>query len=172
MRTSLLSLLLLAFILAGCGRQPSLKNNPEALTPAQAAQVVDGVRAFMQTVAHDVTQDGPAAWRKHFADSPAFFMASEGQMAFPDSTSATIAIHDLALDIKHIELVWGDSLRVDPLTPALAVVAAPWREVRVNAAGQRVEETGFFTGVTEYRAGRWQFRDVHWSIAPAPSPAH
>ena len=33
----------------------------------------DSVRRFTATVAHDVTQDGPVAWRKHFADSPDFF---------------------------------------------------------------------------------------------------
>lgn len=41
------------------------------------AAVEDGVRRFTVTVAHDVTEEGPVAWRKHFADSPAFFYGGE-----------------------------------------------------------------------------------------------
>ncbi len=168
MRTCLCAILLPALALAACSREPISPSAPQSLTPAGTAQVEDGVRAFMQTVAHDVTQDGPAAWRKHFVDSPAFFMAVDGRMVFPNSAAATKGIHDVSLEIKHIELVWGSDLRVDPLTPELAVVATSWHEVQVNAAGKRVDETGFFTGVAEYRDGRWQLRDAHWSDAPPP----
>jgi hypothetical protein len=31
-----------------------------------------------------------------------------------------------------------------------------------------VEESGFFTGTAEYRSGRWQFRNAHWSVAAPP----
>jgi len=54
-------------------------------------------------------------------------------------------------------------VRVDPLTHEFAMVAAPWREVQVDTAGHRVDESGFFRAITEYRGGRWQFRDAHWS---------
>jgi hypothetical protein len=141
------------------------------MTAASAAAVEGSVRAFAQAVAHDITQEGPAAWRRHFADSREFFMASEGRLVFPNSASATAAIQDLARTIKHIELRWGDDLRVDPLTPDLAVVAASYREIRLNTDGSRVEEAGFFTGTTEQRDGRWQFRNAHWSVAGPPQPA-
>jgi hypothetical protein len=84
-------------------------------------------------------------------------------MAFPNSESATAGIQGLARTIKRIELKWGDDLRVDPLTPDLAVMATTWREVQMDAAGKRVDEAGFFTAIAEHREGRWQFRDVHWS---------
>jgi hypothetical protein len=71
-----------------------------SLTPARAAAVEDGVRAFTQAVAHDVTHDGPAAWRKHFSDSPSFFMADEGRLVFPNSAVATVGIQDLARTIQ------------------------------------------------------------------------
>jgi hypothetical protein len=119
----------------------------------------------MQMVAHDVTQQGPRAWREHFADSPAFFMAVNGSMAFADSAAATTGIQGAAQAIPHIELAWGSDLRVDPLTPELAVVATSWREVQVNPAGKRTDSSGFFTGVAEQRNGSWQFRDAHWSEA-------
>jgi len=170
MRTSLCVFLLAGMAVTGCRLQPAATDQPQPLTSTRAAQVENGVRVFMQAVAHDVTQEGPMAWRKYFADSPAFFMAVDGRMVFADSAAASKGIHDAALDIKHIELVWNGDLRIDPLTPELAVVATPWHEVQVNAEGKRVDEDGFFTGVAEYRDGRWQFRNAHWSLI-APPPA-
>jgi hypothetical protein len=170
MRTWLCALLLATVTSIGCYRQTRLSSESRSLTPASAVIIEDGVRGFMQAVANDITLDGPAAWRKQFADSPSFFMAADGQMVFPNSAAATKGIHDLALDIKQIELVWSSDLRVDPLAPDLAVVAAPYREVRVNTRGLRVEDAGFFTGIVEYQDGRWQLRDCHWSV-PAHPPA-
>ena len=172
MRRWLYALTLTALTLTGCNCHSTSSRGPQVLTTTSSSQVESGVRSFMRDVARDVTQEGPSAWRKHFSDSPAFFMASEGQMAFPNSEAATKGIHDFALGIKHMELVWGDDLRVDPLTSDLAVVAVPWQEVRVDIAGKRVEESGFFTGVVESRDGRWQFRDAHWSVAVPPPDAH
>ena len=43
----------------------------------------------------DVNQRGPEAWRSHFAESPAFFMASEGRLVFPSSDAATQGIEEL-----------------------------------------------------------------------------
>jgi hypothetical protein len=80
------------------------------------------------------------------ADSPAFFMAVNGRMAFPNTAAATTRIEGVSKEIKHIELKWGDDLRVDPLTPDLAVVPAPYHEVHVHAAGNTVNHTGFQIG--------------------------
>jgi hypothetical protein len=123
------------------------------------------VKTFAQEVARDVSAEGPSAWRKHFADSPAFFMAVNGRMAFPNSAAATTGIEGVSKEITHIELKWGDDLRVDPLTPDLAVIAASYHEVQVHAAGNTVNDNGFFTAVAEKRDGHWQFRDAHWSSA-------
>jgi hypothetical protein len=163
MRFSLRALLLCAGLSTGCGHLAPGESQP--LTAQQSAAVTQSVRAFSQTVAADITREGPAAWRRHFSDSPPFFMASEGHLVFPDSASATAAIRDLTRSIKRIELKWGDDLRVDPLAPNLAVLAASYHEDQVNADGSRVNESGFFTGVTEFRDGRWQFRNAHWSVA-------
>ena len=171
MRPWLCACALAAIALAGCGRTPDPANVPQSQTAASAAQVEDSVRAFMQTVAHDVTEGGPIAWREHFSDGPAFFMAVDGHMVFPSGEAAAAGIQGVALQIKHIELVWNGDVRVDPLTPELAVIATPWHEVQVNAAGTRIEESGFLTGIAEYRKGHWQFRDVHWSLAAPVSAA-
>ena len=87
---------------------------PAALTPQQSAAVDSGVRTFMQAVSHDVTQDGPTAWRNFFADGPAFFMASEGKLQFASGAAAANAIQNLPASITKIQLSWGDDLRVDP----------------------------------------------------------
>ena len=165
--------LLIAMLAALAGRAATsaAPTEPQSLSQSQSAAVESAVRAFVQTVAHDVTQDGPSAWRKHLSDGPAFFMAVNGQMAFADSAAATAGIQAFAPTIKHIELHWGDDLRVDPLTPNFAVVGATYHEVWDATNGQHVDSTGFFTGTAEYRDGRWQFRNAHWSVPVPPPPA-
>lgn len=142
----------------------------DGMTAAQAVEVDTGVRTFARTVAHDVAQEGPAAWRRHFSDSPSFFMAANGYLQFPNSAAATAGIQELTRNIKQVELRWGDDLRVAPLEPDLAVMAAGYDEVLTDTMGSRVDATGFFTGIAEYRNGRWQFRNAHWSEA-VPLPA-
>jgi hypothetical protein len=155
--------LLLAVMVAACVPCAAVASHSHSVTPDGASSVDQAVRAFMQSVSHSVTQDGPVAWIKYFDTSPAFFMAVNGQMAFPNSTAAQEGTRTFAQTIRHIELKWGDDLRVDPITNEFAVVAVSWREIQVDTAGHSVTETGYFTGLTEYREGRWQFRDAHWS---------
>jgi hypothetical protein len=144
-------------------------SHPPAVTSDKALPVDRAVRAFMQNVSHSVTQDGPLAWIKYFDDSPAFFMAVNGQMAFPNASAAQEGTRKFAQTIRQIELKWGDDLRVDPLTNEYAVVGVSWREVQVDTAGHTVTETGYFTALAEYRDGHWQFRNAHWS---APVSSH
>ena len=123
----------------------------------------------MHTVARDVTAQGPAAWRQHFSLAPAFFMVSDGQLVFPSGAALSTALPELIRSLPHIELQWGEDIRVDALTPRLAVVATRYRELLVNGAGQQSESTGFFTGTAEKQNGHWQFRNAHWS-EPLPPP--
>jgi hypothetical protein len=169
MHTRTCVLLLLAVSCAGC-RHHHNHSGARPLTSEESAAVNTNVRAFMQTVAQDVTHDGPSAWRKLFSDTPTFFMADEGRLVFPNYPAADAAIRSLESDIKQIELKWGDDLRVDPLTANFAVVATSYHETRVDKAGKKIDESGFFTGVVEYRDSRWQLRDVHWSVI-IPPPA-
>ena len=126
----------------------------------------------MRHVAHDVTEGGPAAWQRYFADTPAFFMAVNGKIAFASGAEAMAGLPQVAAAIRQIELKWGDDLRVDPLAPDLAVVAASYHESQVWADGRRVEDSGYFTGVAQSRDERWQFRDCHWSEPVSLPPAH
>lgn len=171
MRNFQRALLLGILVSAIFGVPKNVAAQSRSLTAERAGAVEAGVRAFTRAVAHDVTDEGPAAWRKYFADSPWFFMAVDGRLVYPNGAAAMAGIPDLERTIKHIELRWGDDLRVDVLTADFAVVAGSWHEVLVDAAGKRMDETGFFTGIAEYRDSRWQFRDAHWSTAVPPAPA-
>lgn len=140
------------------------------LSAADSAEVRQGVRSFMQSVAHDVTRQGPRAWSRYFEDGPAFFMAVNGQVAFSSGMAAKNGIPRIALMFRRTQLDWGNDLRIDPLSRRLALVAVPWREVLTPANGEVMKQTGFFTGLAEYRDRRWQFRDVHWSSPVSTSP--
>ena len=164
------TILLAAIASASCSARTSGSAELQSLTPASDAAVDESARTFMHTVARDVTQEGPLAWLKFFDTGPGFFMAVNGQLAFPSAAVAKEGTQNFARTINRIDLTWGDDLRVDPLTAELAVVAASWREIQVDKAGHRIEEAGYFTGLAEYRDGRWRFRDAHWSAPISPPP--
>ena len=170
MPTRLWILLVVILISVGCGRWGA-PNESRSLPPESKAAVEESARSFMLTVAHDVTEQGPTAWSKLFADEPAFFMANNGLLVFPDKQSAEQGSQAYARTIRRIELHWGSGsdLRIDVLTPELVVVATPWSEVWTDLAGHQLSQTGFFTGLVEFRNGHWQFRNAHWSV-PVPQP--
>lgn len=157
-------LLTAAALSSSCSSGPLVFTESQTLTAAQFKSVSKSARAFALEVASDITKEGPSAWLKHFEESPSFFMASDGRMIFPDNASTTAAIRELSRTTPHIELTWGSDLRVDPLTPGLAVLASSYREVQISDDGQRKEVTGFFTGVAEQQEGHWRFRNAHWSV--------
>ncbi len=169
MRTWPRLVLLAALCVTGCRHHHGPHGAARPLSPDQSAAVTKDVQSFMQTVAHDITQDGPSAWRKHFEDSPAFFMADEGRLVFPNYAAADAAIRSLASDITQIELKWGDDLRVDPLAANFAVVGASYHEFRVEKSGHKIDESGFFSAVADFRDNRWQLRDCHWSVIAKPA---
>jgi hypothetical protein len=158
-------------LLTGCGLGFDVPVGSAQFTAARKAAVEQEVRQFAAGVSRDITQQGPAAWEKHFADDPAFFMADEGKLVFPNRQAATQAIGELSRTIQHIQLTWGDDLRVDPLTPEFVVVASTWQEVTVDKEGHQVTDRGFFTGLAERNKGQWQFRNAHWSVAVPPAGA-
>jgi hypothetical protein len=155
----------------GCQRRVHSFHGAQALTGERRAAVEDAVRRFTGVVAHDVSQDGPIAWGKYFSDGPEFFMAVNGKLAFPSGQAAAQALPEVARVYKHIDLHWGNDLRVDVLTSELAVMGASYEEVVDYADGHREDASGYFTGVVELRNGAWQFRDAHWSAPVTPVKA-
>ena len=156
---------------------PGCRNSSDAaqsLSPKRPADVEESVRRFTAAVAHNVTLQGPTAWQKYLADTPDFFMAVNGQLAFPNGQAAAQAIPQIASNYKHIELKWGDDLRIDVLTENLCMIASSYTEVielRPGVEGMQGTQNGYFTGLAEMRDAHWQFRDAHWSLPVIPAKA-
>lgn len=148
---------LLALAVLNCGTRAAAAEPPP--------NVAQSARSFMLEVARGVTRDGPTAWQRYCADTPAFFMAVNGRLQFADGAAARAGIQALPALIRRIELRWGEDLRVDPLGEDYAVVAASYTELQVSPKGQRHIERGFFTGVLERSGEGWKLRDAHWSSA-------
>jgi len=158
-----------AVCMMGCHAQRAIPEAGQSMTPAEKMAVEESVRGFMARVSQEVTTEGPTAWSKEFENTPSFFMASEGKLAFASGEAAAKAIPDLPKLIKKIALRWENDLRVDVLTPNLAVVGTTYQEVRESPDGEETTENGYFTGLVEKREGQWRFRDAHWSVV-APEP--
>jgi hypothetical protein len=139
-----------------------------ALDAAHAAAIQDSVRDLTSAIARDLERDGPTGWLAYFVDGPEFFMASDGQLVFPSIDSATSFIRGFAPGVAHMELVW-EEMRIDPLFPGAAVLAASYREVITDTAGSESRFQGYFTGVAVHTSTGWRLRDLHWS-SPAPTP--
>jgi hypothetical protein len=132
-------------------------------SPAKRALIKDSVDRMMQNIARDITSNGPSAWLIYFKDSPDFFMASDGKLAFHDHESARLFIENtLVKNISHINLRWSD-LRIDPLTTGFASAGAEFHEEISDSSGKMTPYDGYFTGVAESTDRGWQLRSAHWS---------
>jgi ketosteroid isomerase-like protein len=142
----------------------SCQNNNDSFTSAQRSVVEDSVRQMLASVAKAIADEGPIAWLRYFENSPDFFMAADGQLAFANNDSATNFLKNTyAKSIGKIELRW-DHVRIDPLTGQLAGVAAVFHEDITDTTGKKMPSDGYFTGIAHQTAQGWQLRNAHWSI--------
>lgn len=148
----------ISLVLPGC--RPKDSSAPE---PGRALEVQVSVKLLADSIARDVTRDGPVAWLRYFESSPGFFMASGGSLAFPNNDSAATFVRAYAAGIHRLELTWSD-VRVDPLTSHLAVMGATFHEVMTDTAGREMQFGGYFTAVAEETPAGWRLRDAHWSM--------
>ena len=119
---------------------------------------------MIELIAKDISHDGPIAWLKYFENTQNFFMASEGQLVFKNSDSATTFIKNILVkQIRKIELHWSD-IRVDPMTSKFANIAATWNEDITDFADNKTSQRGYFTAVAEKSLQGWQLRNAHWSV--------
>ena len=87
----------------------SCNNKPDSISLQQSNEVKDSVQHMIELLANDIAHDGPIAWLNYFENTPDFFMASEGQLVFQNSDSATAFIKNtLVKQIQKIELHWSD----------------------------------------------------------------
>ena len=143
-------------------------NNAATLAGTQVSAVKDSATNLMNSIAKDISHDGPIAWLKYFEKSPGFFMASDGQIAFANNDSATAFVQNvLVKNIKQIQLQWSN-IRIDALTPTLASIGASFHEELTDFSSKVMPFNGYFTALAEQTSTGWQLRNLHWSIVPLP----
>jgi len=156
----LLSIFLLQGLILSCGQKAS------SVTTSEATSVKDSVQLLAGNTAKDISTKGPIAWLSYFEDVPDFFMASDGAIAFRDYRSAEVFIKDtLIKQIPRINLKWAN-IRIDPLTPQLATLAADFHEDLTITADKVVPVEGYFTATAHQTSEGWKYLNVHWSIKP------
>jgi len=152
---------------AGHGPDAGQANPPAAQANSgarEAISVKDSVGQLAAAIARDISKDGPSAWLRYFDDAPPFFMASDGQLVFPDHQAAGKFISGvLVRQIRHIDLKWNN-LRIDSLTPGMALMASDFHEDITDSTGKTIASDGYFTGIAQQTPGAWKLRNAHWSI--------
>lgn len=138
------------------------------LDPAHAMALRDSVMQVVRQIPRDLAADGPIAWLHYFETGPAFLMATDGRIVFPSSDSARVFVDYLSRHLSAVDLDWLD-LRVEPLGPGVAALAASYRETITYTAGSDTTFGGYVTGVARHTADGWRLQHLHWS-SPVPSP--
>lgn len=155
-RSSLIALML--YVLASCNHESV------SLTSKEFLEIKRNVSLTADSISKNVSDKGPAAWLQYFERTPQFFMASEGQLAFPNNEAAkTFIINNLVKSIRKIELHWSN-IHIDPLTDKFANMAANFHEEIVDSSGKISAMNGYFTAVMHRTAQGWKLHNMHWSI--------
>ena len=149
----------------------SCKNTGAALSANESAIVKDSITTMTKNIANDLSKKGPTAWLDYFEDSPDFFMASDGQLAFKDYASAKkVILNTLVKGISKITLNW-QNIRVDPLTATFANFGADFHEDLVLANGSTLTVDGYLTASAHFNGSKWKLRNMNWAIkAPEKKP--
>ena len=66
----------------------SCNNNTQSFTPKERSLVQDSVQLMVESIAKDISNEGPVIWLKYFENVPEFLMASDGQLVFPNIDTA------------------------------------------------------------------------------------
>ncbi len=156
------SLAALAF-LAAC--QPAAA----PFTTAQQAALADSVREVTARLAADISTHGYRAFTPVMDSAPGYLWAYNGALVFPSFDSMATWTRS-SPEPKEPETFAWDSVRVLPLAPGLAAVAATYRETAPDRTGNPGTEIGVFTAVAVHRAEGWKFTDAHTSTLPPPPP--
>lgn len=144
----------------------SCQGSKTSFSEDQSRAVKDSVLQLADMTAKGISTKGPIAWLDYFEDSPGFFMANDGGVQLPDYKTADSFIKNtLVKVISKITLKWS-AIRVDPLTPGIAVMAAGYHEDITDASGKTTPYDGYFTALVHKTANGWKFRDEHWSSPP------
>ncbi len=144
----------------------SCKQNTTSFTASQAASIKDSVMQLANNTAKDITAKGPIAWLDYFENSPDFFMASDGDLAFVNYAAANSFIKNtLVHQMRAITLKWSN-IRINPTSPDYATMAANFHEDITDLAGKTMPFDGYFTATVHQTTKGWKYLNMHWSIKP------
>lgn len=130
--------------------------------PAETARSAE---AFFMEIPARLATGGPLAWLDLFEDGPAFFMASDGAVAFADRAAAEAFLADFAPRVTRMSLEWIEP-RLDPLDASLVVVSSTYSETITMADGTVSSFDGHVSGVLRRSGGAWRIQHLHWSSPP------
>lgn len=153
--------LMFGIVLVGCGAAPA--HGPGT----RAGSAVDSARALLVSVPTALADRGPSAWLDFFEDSPSFFMASDGAIAFSDRSAAETYLDGFSRSVSEMALEWHEP-RFEDLGGDVVVVTASYDETIRMHDGTESSFAGRMSGVIRRQANRWRFQHLHWS-SPANS---
>jgi len=152
-----------SLLVASC--QPSAP----AFGPAQREALADSVRELAARMAADVSAHGYRGFVQAMDSAPGYAWAYNGFLPFTSFDSmAAWARTDPEPKVPEV-FAW-DSVRVEPIAPGVAGLAATYAETRPDSTGAPKTEKGVFTAVAVHRAGGWKFTAAHTSTLPPPPP--
>jgi len=150
-------------LLASCAPSPA------PFTPQHQAALADSVREVAARLAADVSARGYRGFVPAMDSAAGYLWAYNGFIPFTSFDSmAAWARSDPESQAPGV-FAW-DSVRVEPIAPGVAGVAATYTETRPDSAGRPRTEQGVFTAVAVHREGGWKFTDAHTSTLPPPPP--
>lgn len=143
----------------------SCNNHNDSLSKRKPDPAVqEGVHQMLDSIARNVTEKGPVAWLDYFENTPDFFMATDGQLDFPNKDTAAIIINNkIVKQIVAIELKWNN-IHIDALSGTLAAIGADFHEDITDTNGNKFPVNGYFTGIAHRSVEGWKLRNLHWSI--------
>jgi hypothetical protein len=139
------------------------RNNNGHSKEFQDPYITKSVRQMLDSIAINVSSEGPVAWLHYFENTPEFFMASDGQMNFQNNDSAKDLINNSIIkQINKIGLNWNN-IRIDVLTGTYASIGSEFHEEITYTAGHKSSVNGYFTALAHRSSLGWQLRNLHWS---------
>lgn len=150
-------LLLLAFFLSGC-----IQKKPDNAASLSATK--DSISLLVENTAKNITAKGPIGWLDEFENSPDFYMANDGAIAFKDYPTAEKFVRDtLSKHMQHIELKFSN-IRIKPLSPESGSIGATFHEMLTITEDKAFPVDGYFTATAHHTTAGWKYTNMHWSI--------
>jgi hypothetical protein len=134
------------------------------ISETDKAGIKQSVQNLTDSTISNLSTKGPAAWLTYFENSPEFFMASDGSIAFPDYQTAENFVNGtLTKQFRSIHLKLND-MRITPIAANYAAIGANFHEDLIDLSGKSMPFDGYFTATAHHTGRGWKYLNMHWSI--------